>query len=287
MMNTLGLLLFFLFAASLAAQEKAPSEFTVDRAGGGLWEWKVFKAHKCEHCPDNSKFPKFCLECKKKKKKNCATCKPLKHLKPCCTKCAGSKKVTKDPVRNLACPQCNAKKATPCPFCKGGGVVSVVGGSSGGNKCFCCNGKGVFRCSLCRGKCFVPFPKVNGNDFRKARRLAIERHLKGLKAAEVTLGSLGDRGVTDTKTTDIYAKVAKKVRTVLPAASVQAKGLKSIMKNLARAQQYENYSARFEAVMDTHQSAISELLDENIRLTELALKRLLHNERIKAESSKE
>ncbi len=93
--------------------------------------------------------------------------------------------------------------------------------------------------------------------------------------------------MTDTKTTDIYAKVAKKVRTVLPAASVQAKGLKSIMKNLARAQQYENYSARFEAVMDTHQSAISELLDENIRLTELALKRLLHNERIKAESSKE
>ncbi len=185
MMNTLGLLLFFLFAASLAAQEKAPSEFTVDRAGGGLWEWKVFKAHKCEHCPDNSKFPKFCLECKKKKKKNCATCKPLKHLKPCCTKCAGSKKVTKDPVRNLACPQCNAKKATPCPFCKGGGVVSVVGGStakrSGGNKCFCCNGKGVFsnKCvfaATARESSGVPFAGGNASfPFPKSTAMTFER----------------------------------------------------------------------------------------------------------------
>lgn len=237
----------------LEAQHRVPDVFVVDAKG--LWQWKTFKPSACKVCPRGDK--------------------------PCIS-CFGTKKISKNPVLVTICYQCAGAKKTPCKFCWGQGTLKVQGGSKKGNRCMCCNGKGTFKCSLCRGKGSVSTVKISGKTLLKAP-------LKGLKAAQDDLSLLSrtfrmpTSNLTDSKKGKDFAKKMKPFAKYLSAATNQGKGLISILKALSRGQRFTDHQTTVRATIDRHRKGILNQTKVNLDYIKLAIMRHEFNAKHKSD----
>ena len=104
----------------------------------------------------------------------------------------------------------------------------------------------------------------------------LEKAKKSLERAARELGHAGT-GSTDSKKADDYLVTTKRFKSVLPAGVVQAKGLRSVLKIMARSQPYRFHNGRVDNIMGVHRRAIGRIIDLQSELIDVAIQRLRHN----------
>ena len=242
-------------ASSLAAQmpewEHAPD---------GSRRWKDVTKLDCETCKGHKRLP--CVICALSESKKCVFCKSTKKMT--CRVC-DKKGRRLDPLVHQSCTQCRGIGVTVCAMCVGLGEIQVEGGGDR-NRCFCCGASGGWKCSLCKGRGTIA-AWTKKKSLVKADKKALDKLDEGLtQALKIVRVFAYHWSTPDAKMAKAYASHMGKVKKTLPEAAVQAKGLRQIVKNMARAQRFQLHKKRMMGLFDAHKKGVLDLIERRQQL---------------------
>ena len=252
-----------------------PAERKVETDDKGKQQWAKWQGGACPMC-------------RTAKKIACPTCKDLEHAKSCpecgtkkkpmpkqapCRMCAGVGTLP-DPLEKAPCPGCAGASVFPCAGCGGEGNYPVQGGGKKRQKCAVCRGHGALKCGVCKGRRLVESAKLLAKDNLKKLKAA-------RNAAEDALTKVKDWKPLATKARkDVkeFQKMIKSAAKDLAPLKRVSKAMADLVKDVSKMDVYRGAADRKSRSMRMMAQFTAWYLKHQVKILDLAVKRVEHNE---------
>jgi hypothetical protein len=257
------------------APESYPREITTDE--NGLQQFAENKPTKCPNCAGTG--TATCLHCTRfDDPASCRDCKGQR--KATCRVCAGKGELP-DLLEHATCPGCLSAGFLNCGVCGGHGTQKVEGSGDRALDCVACRGDGGFDCGICAGKRLVEGPKIKwGKDDLKKLRGYRTQIADAMEKAQ----SFQFQAKNTRKEAKEYSKTLKPAVSVLPPLKRAPKALDAMIGKIMAGNVFVGAAENQAQIMDQWRRFNLYYLGQQLRIVDLEIARLEHNEKAKAEA---